>query len=364
MAEPMRLVISGDFLSVTSEEQLMALGLNQLWPHRTTLAWEFMPTVSEELPIERGQLDSFDALILRGQPLTAAALTPAAQARLLAVARAGAGYDKVDLAACTAADVVVFTTPDAFAQATAFGAFALLVAVAKKLRVLDRLVREGRWDERGDHIGADVHGQTLGIIGPGRIGREVVRLAAPLGMRALAYSPHLTAERAATFGALAVPLDTLLAEADFVCVTCALTNETRSLLDARRLALLKPTAYLINVARGAVIDQPALTEALAEGRLAGAALDVFAAEPLPPDDPLTRLDNVLLTPHAVSGSPGANRQVFRDVVEGLLSLQRGEIPPHVVNPAVLQRPGFQAKLASCSSQRTAALSRGESLPTR
>ena len=364
MTQPMRLAISGDFLSVTSEEQLMDLGLNQLLTYREQFTWRFMPTVSEEAPIRPGQLDGCDALLLRGQPLTAEALTPAAQVDLIAVARAGAGYDKVDLAACTAADVVVFITPDAFSHATAFGAFALLIGAAKKLRQLDRLVREGRWDERGDFIGADVRGQTLGIVGPGRIGRELARLAGLLDMRVLAYSPRLTPERAATFGAQAVPLDTLLAQADFVCLTCALTPETRGLLDARRLALMKPTAYLVNVARGAVVDQAALTAALAEGRIAGAALDVFATEPLPPDDPLTRLDNVLLTPHSVSGSPGANRQVFRDVIEGLLCLGRGEIPRDVVNPDVLTRPGFQAKLTRRASLAPAALPPGADCSAR
>jgi len=191
----------------------------------------------------------------------------------------------------------------------------------------------------------------LGVVGPGRIGRELIRLVAPLEMRVLAYSPRLTPERAASFGGECVSLETLLAESDFVCVTCALTAETTGLLGARQLAMMKPTAYLINVARGAVIDQAALTQALGERKIADAALDVFVKEPLPADDPLTRLDNVLLCPHAAADSRDFGRRGIRDSVNGLVLIAQGQIPPDVVNPEVLTQPGFRAKLARYAARR-------------
>src|SRR5262245_62720892 len=148
-------------------------------------------------------------------------------------------------------------------------------------------------------MGMGLTGRTLGVFGLGNIGREVFALAAPFGMRHLAHDPYADPAGAAAAGAELVGLEALLRESDFVCLCCALTPATRHLIDARRLALMKPTAYLVNVARGPVVDQAALTEALRQGRLQGAGLDVFEREPIDPADPLLRLDNVILAPHAL-----------------------------------------------------------------
>jgi phosphoglycerate dehydrogenase-like enzyme len=265
--------------------------------------------------------------------------------RLIAVARKGAGCDNIDLDTCTNADILVFNSPHGLKHSTALGALSLLLCAGRNMLVLDRLVREGRWDERIDYVGADYLRHTLGVVGPGRIGSELIRLLSPFEMRVLAYDPHLTQESARAIGIESVPLPTLMRESDFVCITCSLTPETTNLLNGEMLALMKPTAILVNVARGAVVDQKALTEVLQQGRIAGAGLDVFVDEPLPANDPLTRLENVVLSPHTASSSRDMGRLTTRDTVEGLVKIAHGAIPDNVVNPEVLDRPGFQAKLA-------------------
>jgi len=339
-----RIIVGGDYRQMYSLEELMALGFDELLPYQDTLAWEFLPNGHYGQQIEGRQIEGFDGLVLSGQRVGAATLTPPVAQRLVTVARLGAGYDNIDLGACTAADVLVYISPHGLAHATALGALALLMSAGRRVLRLDRLVREGHWDERGSYLGADYLHHTLGVVGPGRIGRELIRLLAPFEMRVLAYSPRLTSERAHAIGVEAVPLATLMRESDFVCVTCSLTPETAGLLSAEMLALMKPSAYLVNVARGAVVDQAALTQALQERRIAGAGLDVFDHEPLAVDDPLTRLDNVVLSPHAACYSWDMGRRGVRDSVNGLVALAHGRLPNDIVNPDVLERPGFRAKL--------------------
>src|SRR5262249_42245511 len=149
-----------------------------------------------------------------------------------------------------------------------------------KLLLKDRLTREGRWHEKLDHMGVGLTGRTFGLIGLGNVGREILRVAAPLGMRQIAADPNVSADAARASGAELVTLEALLSQADFVCVSCALIPQTYHLLNAQRLALMKPTAFLVNVARGAIVDQQALTKVLRERRIAGAALDVFEKEPI------------------------------------------------------------------------------------
>jgi phosphoglycerate dehydrogenase-like enzyme len=264
---------------------------------------------------------------------------------LVVIGRSGAGYDKIDVAACTANDVAVFNAPLALNHSTASSALLFMLAMAKRLRPQERVARQGRWQEQAAVMGDELQGRTLGIIGLGHSGRELVRLAAPFAMRVLAYSPHADPAAAAAFGVRLTSLEEVLREADFVSLHCRLTDRTRGMLGAAQLALLKPTAYLINVARGELLDQAALVEALRGGRLAGAGLDVFEREPLPADDPLTRLDNVLLTPHWSASTSDVWRATGRAMAEGMLRAARGQVPDNVVNGAVLDRPGFRAKLA-------------------
>jgi phosphoglycerate dehydrogenase-like enzyme len=264
---------------------------------------------------------------------------------LVVIGRSGAGYDKIDVAACTANDVALFNAPLALNHSTASSALLFMLALAKRLPQQERVARSGRWQEQAAVMGAEVLGRTLGIIGLGHSGRELVRLVAPFGMHVLAHSPHADPAEAASLGVRLTSLDDLLRESDFVSLHCRLTERTRRLLGAAELALMKPTAYLVNVARGELIDQPALVAALRAGRIAGAGLDVFEEEPLPPGDPLTGLDNVILTPHWSASTTDVWRATGRAMAEGMLRAAVGTVPADVVNREVLDRPGFRAKLA-------------------
>ena len=266
--------------------------------------------------------------------------------RLTVIARFGVGYDMVDVEACTENDVILAITPDGVRRPMAEGALALVLAVAKEIFPKSQVLREGRWMEHKFIYGSSLTGKTLGTIGLGSIGADLMRLLEPFELeRRLAHDPFCPAERAQELSVELVELDTLLSESDFVCINCMLNDETRGLIGERELGLMKDTAYLINTARGPIVNQRAITEALLTKRIRGAALDVFEVEPLPVDDPLLELDNVILLPHAIGWTEEALRDNARLDCEAALSVYRGEAPTHVVNREVLERPGLQAKLA-------------------
>ncbi len=293
--------------------------------------WEFLPADSEgldELPAE--VVAAYDGLLVLTPRVSAASLAGAD--RLKIVARFGVGYDNVDVAACTEAGVLVTITPDGVRRPVAVSALTLLLALTHRVRIKDQLVRTGRWQDKLDHLGVGVTGRALGVVGWGNIGQELSRIFAPLGMRQVAADPYADASAAAEAGVEIVDLDDLLAHSDFVVLTCALTEQTRGLIDAERLARMKPSAFLINVARGPVVDQQALTRALTERRIAGAALDVFDPEPPSPDDPLLALDNVLLAPHAIAWTDELALGNGRSAVQAILDVAAGRRPTHVVNP--------------------------------
>src|SRR5262249_3080000 len=266
-------------------------------------------------------------------------------ADLVVVGRSGVGYDKIDLEACTDNDVALFNAPAALNHSTASSALLFMLALAKRLPQQEQVTRAGRWDLQAAVLGGELLGRTLGIVGLGQSGQELVRLVAPFAMRVLAYSPHADPVRARALGVRLTSLEEVLREADFVSLHCRLTEQTRGLLGRRELALLKPTAYLVNVARGELIDQQALTEMLYEDRIAGAGLDVFEVEPLPPGDSLAALDNVILTPHWLASTTDVWAATGKAMAEGMLRAARGQVPADVVNSEVLDRPAFREKLA-------------------
>jgi len=195
-------------------------------------------------------------------------------------------------------------------------------------------------------MGRDLPGKTLGIVGFGASGRELARLAAPWRMRIIAFSPRANPEEAAKLGVrLVASIDEIFREADFVSLHNRLDASTRGSIGAHHLRLMKPTAYFINVARGEIVDQAALVAALSGRWFAGAGLDVFEHEPLPKDDPLAKLDNVILTPHWLPSTLDAARLTMSEMAEGMIRAASGRVPANIVNAAVLDRPGFQAKLA-------------------
>lgn len=245
------------------------------------------------------------------------------------------GYDNIDVPAATARGIPVGNTPGILTDATADFAFALLLAAARRVVEGERFVHAGRWKTWGPSLllGQDVCGATLGVIGFGRIGQAVARRAAGFAMRVLYHDPsqpQLPADLCAT----PVDLATLLRESDFVSLHVPLTQETRHLINRETLALMKPTAVLVNTARGPVVDQGALYEALREHRIFAAALDVTDPEPIPPDSPLLTLDNCLIVPHIASASVTTRQKMSLMAAENLIAGLKGERLPNCVNPEV------------------------------
>jgi phosphoglycerate dehydrogenase-like enzyme len=244
----------------------------------------------------------------------------------------------------TAAGVLVCNTPNAMPRPVATMALTLVLALAHRLLAKDRMTREGRWNDRVDHMGMGLTGRTLGVVGAGRIGKELLRMARTFDMRLLAADPYAEELELGYIGARKVLLERLMAEADFVVVTALLNQETRHLVNAQQLARMKPSAYLINVARGPVVDEKALYEVLAAKRIAGAGLDVFEEEPTPATNPILKLDNVIVTPHALCWTDELFGNIARTAIGAVLAVHGGRAPQFVVDAGALAHPRVKAWL--------------------
>ncbi len=267
-------------------------------------------------------------------------LLDAAGRGLRVVSNFAVGYDNVDVAACARHGVAVGNTPGVLTETTADLAWALILAASRRLAEGDRFVRAGSWSTWGPMLllGSDVHGATLGIVGFGRIGRAVARRAIGFGMSVLYHSRSRAPESVeAELGATAVGLDELLERSDIVSIHVSLNPETRGLIGGRELARMKPTAVLVNTARGPIVDQVALERALAAGRIAAAGLDVTDPEPIDPADPLLRLPNCIVVPHIASATRATRGRMAEMAADNLLAGVRGEPLPTPVDPAVVPR---------------------------
>ena len=284
----------------------------------------------------RAELGCADAVIVRLFKINADDLAGAR--RLKVVAKHGAGLDNIDCQAATERGIPVIYTPGANANAVAEHAIGLLLALARNTTRADAALRGGRPFERGEFQGVELAGRTLAIIGLGRIGSRVARKAHGLDMQVVAYDPYVDPASYAGPVTLVGSVDHLLAAADFVTLHVPLTDETRNMIDTGALARLKPGCRLINTSRGGVIDERALCDALHRGSLAGAALDVFAQEPLAPGHPLRRTPNTLLTPHVSGITAEAMSNVSRQVARGVIDVLEGRTPGGLVNPVVLDQP--------------------------
>jgi phosphoglycerate dehydrogenase-like enzyme len=278
-------------------------------------------------------------------------LTPAVTAKsvsdsgqLLAIARFGVGYDAVDVQACTAADVLVTITTGAVDRSVAEATIGWMIALSHHLRVKDNLVRTGQWDERSRFMGRELRDRTLGVVGLGGIARKTLALLGGFGMKQpLAFDPYTTDDAASKAGARLVCLDELLRQADFVSIHCPLTEETRGIIGAHQLALMKPDACLLNTARGGIVDEEALYDALKNRRIAGAALDCFAQEPVLTPSRFADLDNVLLAPHSIAWTDELFRDIGRAACRVMVDLSLGKRPDGVLNPELFERSSFQSK---------------------
>jgi len=255
------------------------------------------------------------------------------------VANMAVGYDNVDVPALTRRGIVLTNTPGVLTETTADLVFTLILGVARRVGEAERIVRQGRWRSWSpfSFLGRDVHHATLGILGLGRIGLEVAKRAKGFDMRVLYTNRSRRREAEEKLGCMPVDLPTLLRESDFLTVLVPLTPDTRHLLSAAQFKLMKPTAFLINAARGAIVDQPALYAALRDGLIAGAALDVTDPEPIPQDDPLLSLENCLILPHIGSASVATRTRMATLAAENLAAFLSGSRPPTPVNPQVLEK---------------------------
>jgi len=267
---------------------------------------------------------------------------------LLAVARFGVGYEAVDVKACTEADVLVTITRGAVDRSVAEATVGWMIALSHSARIKDSLVRAGQWDRRSGYMGCELRDRTLGVIGLGGIGRKTIELLRDFGMnQPLALDPLLTEETALKYGARLVSLQTLLQQSDFVSIHCPLNEQTRGLIGATELALMKPGAYLLNTARGGIVREDALYDALKGRRIAGAALDCFEQEPVTSAPRLAEFDNVLLAPHCIAWTDELFRDIGRAACQVMVDLSLGKRPEGVINPEVFDQPGFKAKWERC-----------------
>lgn len=340
--EHFRVALSGDFLRRDGRPAFPDVDLSPL-SDDPRVRFDYLSTTGV---VRAEDVMGCDALILMGSAFQRDSVPP--DRRLALIARFGVGYDKVDLDACTEHGIALSTAPDGVRRPVAVAILTLMLALTGRLMRKDRLARGGAdgWTERMDAMGVGLVGRTLGSIGVGNIGAEMFRLARPLDMRLIAHDPYVDPEAPKSLGVELVPLDTLFRESDVLTINCPLTEETRGLVDAKRLALMKSTAFLINTARGAIVDQPALTDALEAERLAGAGIDVFTDEPAAWDDPLLRLENVIVTPHALAWTDQCFAGVGAAGITAALEVMRGRTPPGLINGAVIENAEWRAKLDS------------------
>lgn len=274
-----------------------------------------------------------DALVIRSGTRVDAEMIEAAP-RLRFIARAGVGVDNVDLDAATQRGIVVMNTPDGNTISTAEYTLGLMLALARHIPYSYNDLQAGRW-ERKAFMGVELRGKTLGIIGFGRIGRAVAKRAQAFEMRVIAHDPYITPEAAIALNVEIVNLDTLYAQADFITLHSIINDDTREMINAASIARMKPGVRLINAARGALVNEYDLADAIRSGQVAGAALDVYQQEPLPPDSPLVGLRGIIHTPHLAASTTDAQVQVGVDAAQEVLDALTRGVYRNVVNPAAL-----------------------------
>ncbi len=274
-------------------------------------------------------IGDYDALAVRSETKVTGDIIAKAE-KLKIIGRAGVGVDNIDVEAATARGILVVNSPEGNTLAAAELSVAMLLALARNIPQADEAMRAGRWD-RKIYMGSEVYGKTLGVVGLGKIGREVVSRMQAFGMSVLGYDPYLKPEQADALGIKLVDLDTLYRESDYISVHTPKTKETTGMINAEKLALMKPTVRLINCARGGIIDEAALAEAAKAGRIGGAAIDVYTTEPAPADNPLLNIPNIITTPHLGASTEEAQVNVAIDIAEQIVEVLAGKPARAAVN---------------------------------
>jgi len=339
MTKTLKVGLTRDILDSRGEPAFGAAAL-EILDRAPGIAWEYLDSVVPEITADHAA--RYDALYVN-LPRVPAAAVARPDCRLAVVARHGVGYDSVDIPAMTEAGVIVTHTPSSMPRPVATIALSFVLALAGRLFLKDRLTRTGRWHERMDNMGMGLTGRTLGVVGAGRIGKELLRMARAFDLKLLAADPYVNAIELGYVGARKVDLDTLLSESDFVVVCCLLNEGTRHLIGAPEFARMRSTAYFLNVARGPIVDESALIDALEAKRIAGAALDVFEQEPIAPTNPLLAMDNVILTPHSLCWTDECFHNMASTGLQSIVDALNGRRPEFVVNSDVLSHPRVQAR---------------------
>ena len=334
-----RIALTNDFYDAEGRTKYRDIGLNLL-ESATDVTVERFGVHQPEIQPE--QLVGVNGVIVLTPRVTAHSLSAADQ--LLGIGRFGVGFDNVDVAACTAADVALYITAGAVDHSVAEATVGWMLSLAHQSRTKDLLVRQARWNDRSQFMGRVLRNRTLGVIGFGGIGRALIRMLSGFGMQPpLVFDPFVAPEAIAEQGGKSVSLDELLSQSDFVSLHCPLNDQTRNLIGTRELGLMKPSACLINTARGGIVDESALYQALANHQIAGAAIDCFVGEPLLTPPRFAELDNVILAPHCIAWTDELFRDIGLSACQGMLDLAAKRRPRGVINPQVFDRPGFQEK---------------------
>ena len=336
---PFRVALTGDFYDDDGKLKFDDIGL-EILEGKSQIAVERFQHHQPE--INSRQIGDSHGVIVLTPRVTGDSLQGCDN--LLAIGRFGVGYDTVDVDACTEADVLVMITSGAVDRPVAEATVGWMIMLTHHMIAKDKMVREARWDDRVGYMGCELRDRTLGVIGLGGIGRSLVQLLAGFGMnQPIAYDPGVSMNDMEDVGVRKVELDELLSSADFVSIHCPLNESTRGLISARQLSKMKKDAYLINTARGGIVDEDALYDALSSRMIAGAALDCFQDEPLTQPHRLGELENVVFAPHSIAWTNELFRDIGRTACQSMLDLSLGNRPSGIVNPELLERKSFQEK---------------------
>jgi phosphoglycerate dehydrogenase-like enzyme len=333
---PFRVGVTSDFLKPDGTCGFGDIGFDLF--EAANISFDYIPATSNGC-ISIETTETYDALLVLGPRVGPESFSDKSKLRI--VARFGVGFDNIDVPACTDSGTILTITPDGVRRPVAVAALTMILALSHKLLIKDQLTREGRWKDKLDYNGQGVTGRTLGIVGFGNIGQELAKIAKPLDMKMIAFDPMFPADRGAEMSVDSVSLDHLLSLSDYVVICCSLNEKTYKLMGPSQFSRMKSNAYFINVARGPIVDQVALTESLRQNRIAGAGLDVFDPEPIDANDPLLGMENVIVSPHAICWTDecfGANGRL---AIQSILDVKTQIKPRSIVNEVALSHPRWR-----------------------